>query len=500
MTDLGTLGGAVSAASGVNDAGQVVGFAAIASGDAHAFRWESGRMTDLGTLGGRESRANAINRFGVVAGTAVNRNGMDRAVRWVDGRIEELGTLGGEESFATDINDAGQIAGSSSTTPGAPSGGIAGTHAFLWDGGAIDDLGSIGGGDFSWANGVNEAGHVVGQLASRPGAAAGFPGAHAFVWAWGTFIDLGTLGGERSEAYDVNNLGEVVGVAFTGGDGGGAAVWAGEGVLRLPGENGRATGAIGINDAGQIVGYVAADHRHTFEAGTHAVLWSRSSGPRDFEPRTGYATPAAAPTVEQADLVVELGDIYVEPETISIPAETDVQILLKNVGLSPHNFSIDALGISVDLEAGESTTITVSVPAGEYRFRCNVPGHTEAGQVGTLVAVGDGGSPPTPTPVVESNAGAPSVELAVEMADILFVPAELTVHVGAEVTILRTNGGVATHNFTIAALGIASGDYASGEHGTVAFTAPAAPGDFEYSCDVPGHREAGQVGILHVTD
>jgi uncharacterized membrane protein len=39
MTDLGTLGGNVSAATGINDLGQVVGMSDTASGYGHAVLW-----------------------------------------------------------------------------------------------------------------------------------------------------------------------------------------------------------------------------------------------------------------------------------------------------------------------------------------------------------------------------------------------------------------------------------------------------------------------------
>src|SRR6266576_6539637 len=68
VTDLGTLGGCCSDASGINGNGQVSGTATDVSGDVHAFLWQGGAMTDLGTLGGRYSYGFAINDNGQIAG------------------------------------------------------------------------------------------------------------------------------------------------------------------------------------------------------------------------------------------------------------------------------------------------------------------------------------------------------------------------------------------------------------------------------------------------
>jgi probable HAF family extracellular repeat protein len=69
VVDLGTLGGTSSEAYGINDIGQVVGWA-YPSGTTtwHAFLWSGGVMQDLGTLGGTESKAYGINSLGQVVG------------------------------------------------------------------------------------------------------------------------------------------------------------------------------------------------------------------------------------------------------------------------------------------------------------------------------------------------------------------------------------------------------------------------------------------------
>ncbi len=108
-------------------------------------------------------------------------------------------------------------------------------------------------------------------------------------------------------------------------------------------------------------------------------------------PGAAGATPAAGGDEQAAagagggeTLVVESYDIYFEPEELSIPADTDVTVQLPNVGAALHNFSIDELGIDVDIAPGATEETVINAPAGEYEFYCNVPGHKAAGMLGTL--------------------------------------------------------------------------------------------------------------------
>jgi len=82
ITDLGTLGGNLSAATAINEQGQVVGWSSTAEGNIRAFLWQNGTMIDLGTLGGNYSGAWDINEQGQVVGGSTNIEGNNRAVLW----------------------------------------------------------------------------------------------------------------------------------------------------------------------------------------------------------------------------------------------------------------------------------------------------------------------------------------------------------------------------------------------------------------------------------
>ena len=97
----------------------------------------------------------------------------------------------------------------------------------------------------------------------------------------------------------------------------------------------------------------------------------------------------AALSSEQPELSVTITawDIFFEPKELEIPADTTVEIVVVNEGAAPHNFSVDALDISIDVAPGETESVVIEAPTGEYEFYCNVPGHREAGMVGTLLVV-----------------------------------------------------------------------------------------------------------------
>jgi probable HAF family extracellular repeat protein len=287
---------------GLNDAGTVVGISQTGTSDplhedwscelggflpestdliCRGFVWQDGVLRDLPPLGGNHSFGTGINNSGQVVGwaeTAVHDPTCAdaqvlqfRAALWdpKDGsngkiKVRELRPLPGDSaSAATAINDLGQAVGISGKCDQAV-GRFSALHSVLWGKNRkpseIPDLGGL-----TWHTpmDINNAGDVVG-FSNPPGEnPEGDFIAHAFLWTNGapTAQDLGTLPGDAlSEAFAINSEAQVVGVSFGGANGSHAFLW----------QNGVMTdlndlvdiapdvlmSAQDINDAGQITGRV----------------------------------------------------------------------------------------------------------------------------------------------------------------------------------------------------------------------------------------------------
>lgn len=177
--DLGTLGGNIASAIGINDKGEIVGFAETTTpGETRAFLYKDGSMSDLGTLGGPWSNANAINNRSEIVGRSVLADGFSiRGFLWRDGQMTNIGTLGGNSSVAVDINDRGEIVGFSRISSGP-------FHAFLYRDGDMVDLGALLPGPDSRAMSINNNGDVTGYY-TRPDGTT-----HAFLYQNGQMIEL----------------------------------------------------------------------------------------------------------------------------------------------------------------------------------------------------------------------------------------------------------------------------------------------------------------------
>lgn len=302
IVDLGTLGGTGTNSSvvwpGLNDQGTVVGiaetdaldplheewsctafFSTITGHLCFGFVWKHGHMHALPTLGGNQGFATAVNSRGQVVGwaetpvhdpTCTTPQVLQfRAVVW-DTRWDAQRALpplpGDSTSAATAINEDGDVVGISGDCDVAV-GRFSARHAVLWSHGRVSEIANLGGAAWHTPMDINERGDVVGF--SNPAGAAN-PGdfiAHAFLRSKHSHRaqDLGTLPGDvLSEAFAINDRGQVVGVSFGGATGSRAFLWQ-HGVMMDfndlvgPGNLDVFQSAQDINEAGQITGRVR-DH------------------------------------------------------------------------------------------------------------------------------------------------------------------------------------------------------------------------------------------------
>jgi probable HAF family extracellular repeat protein len=285
VRDLGTLGGSYSYAFGIDRDGAVVGVSATSDGQEHAFLWRNGTLTDLGVaVGGGSSSARAINRSGDVVGASTSADGPVHAILWSQGGMTDLGTLDGfGQSGANSINDVGQVVGYSDDAETGNS------HAALWQNGSAIDLGTLGGA-FSQAYDINNSGQVVGdtRVASEDW--------HAFLWQNGVMTDLGTLGGTTSHAQGINDDGDVVGWSEDANGLTHAVQWAQGAIIDL-----------GPFDGG--TGFAMAINIHDLKVGFVGVSRLAPGGPAIFDRRKPTLLPTLGGSGGEADDVNDAGQV-----------------------------------------------------------------------------------------------------------------------------------------------------------------------------------------------
>ncbi|WP_372614846.1 plastocyanin/azurin family copper-binding protein [Halomonas sp.] len=96
-------------------------------------------------------------------------------------------------------------------------------------------------------------------------------------------------------------------------------------------------------------------------------------------------TLAAQPQQAQITIEAQRGFKF-HPAQIEVPVGSEVVLTLKNTAVMGHNLHIPKLGVMTKtITQGESDTVRFTVEkAGTYVFRCEVPGHAQAGMTGKI--------------------------------------------------------------------------------------------------------------------
>lgn len=104
---------------------------------------------------------------------------------------------------------------------------------------------------------------------------------------------------------------------------------------------------------------------------------------------TSFGVFAEAGTVTQPSemektIEVELNDDYFNPEVITIPTGKTTTLILKNKGKKEHTFTVEKLGVDVEVQPGKENTITINPKdSGTYELICRY--HMKEGMVGKVV-------------------------------------------------------------------------------------------------------------------
>ena len=102
----------------------------------------------------------------------------------------------------------------------------------------------------------------------------------------------------------------------------------------------------------------------------------------------GAATSTA--TAEETVVIeLELGEMYIKPASIDVPAGQTVTLHIKNVGSMPHNLKVNGVDGSKILKPNQEETITVGPFTTATPAWCALPGHRESGMEMIINIIGE---------------------------------------------------------------------------------------------------------------
>jgi 6-phosphogluconolactonase len=212
IVDLDTVTGRQSAALAINSAGQVTGSLSTGTcvppfnaptgcqGNTHAFFYKGSGLVDIGTLGGANSEGTSIDNLGIVVGISATASGASHLFSYFQGHMYDLGTAAGVSFGNAIVNDLGEILAIS----GGPDGvGI----SYLWRNNVFTKLTFVGAG-------LNNRTEIVGAKAATTAAS------RAWLYYNGASIDLNELVGPGlplfTSANGISNNGKIVVTGLNG--------------------------------------------------------------------------------------------------------------------------------------------------------------------------------------------------------------------------------------------------------------------------------------------
>jgi probable HAF family extracellular repeat protein len=218
-------------------------------------------VADLGTLPGNSvSKASALNDAGEVAGVSETPSAAI-ATMFSGGKATSISTLGSSVSLANAINAPGEIAGWNSYDSDANFD----PQAFLYSNGTMHNINSpslFPSG--TEAYGINNSGEVVGTgyLTSS--------NFHVFLYTGGKMTDIGPTGAYQATAQAINTSGQIVGSYSLNSGASGTFLYTHGKMTIVPNPAGSSEAlGLAINDSGEIAGTL-----YPTSGGSHAAKFS----------------------------------------------------------------------------------------------------------------------------------------------------------------------------------------------------------------------------------
>lgn len=96
------------------------------------------------------------------------------------------------------------------------------------------------------------------------------------------------------------------------------------------------------------------------------------------------APAASAPAASAPVVDIEATEFAFKPATVNLSAAGAATIRIVNKGIAEHDVTVDSIKFTVLAKPGESVSGTATFAPGTYDFYCSIPGHKQAGMVGTI--------------------------------------------------------------------------------------------------------------------
>jgi len=182
---------AVAEASGINDAGQIVG-----SFGGHGFLKDGTTFTTIDVPGVTSTDARGINDSGQIVGDFRDSLGTHGFLK-SGATFITIDVPGATSTQAFGINDSGQIVGSFFSL---------GTHGFLKDGATFTAFG-FDSADHTVFRGINDSGQIIGDGINELGQPL-----DSFLKIGATFTTIRVPGATLTTAFGINDFGQIVGI------------------------------------------------------------------------------------------------------------------------------------------------------------------------------------------------------------------------------------------------------------------------------------------------